>query len=123
MNDKTKINSVNGVKFLTFNKLGEIPFVKHGFSTKEGGVSEGIFKSMNLSFTRGDKAECVKENYRRFFDAVGFTLENMVMSDQIHEVDVLKTISNINFDILKSICDNEKVYNSLIKNEDVAEKN
>lgn len=90
MNNITKLNEVNGVKFLTYNRLDKIPFIKHAFSTKEGGVSEGIFQSMNLSFTRGDKVENVKENYRRFFNAVGFTLDNMVMSDQIHEVDVLK---------------------------------
>ena len=90
MNNKTKLNQVNGVKFLTFNRLSEISFIKHAFSTKEGGVSEGIFKSMNLSFTRGDDSEKVKENYKRFFEAVGLTLNNMVMSDQIHEVDVLK---------------------------------
>lgn len=90
MNNNTTLNKVNGVSFLTYKKLEDIPFIKHAFSTKEGGVSEGMFATMNLSFTRGDDTDKVKENYRRFFDAVGFTMKNMVMSDQIHEVDVLK---------------------------------
>lgn len=99
MNSITKLNEVDGVKFLTYKKLEEVTFVKHAFSTKEGGVSEGMFKSLNLSFTRGDNEEKVKENYKRFFKAVGLTLENMVMSDQIHEVDVLK-IDEDKFDSL-----------------------
>lgn len=90
MNNITKLNEVNGVKFLTYTRLEEIPFIKHAFSTKEGGVSEGVFSTLNLSFTRGDDEEKVKENYTRFFNSVGLTLNNMVMSDQIHEVDVLK---------------------------------
>ena len=70
--------------------MEELPYIKHAFSTKVGGVSKGIFATMNLSFTRGDDVEAVKENYRRFFEATGMNLDKMVMSDQIHEVDVLK---------------------------------
>ena len=90
MNNNTILNRNNGVEYLTYSRLENIPFIKHAFSTKEGGVSEGIFSTMNLSFTRGDDIDKVKENYRRFFDAVGFALNNMVMSDQIHETDIMK---------------------------------
>lgn len=90
MNNNTILNRNNGVAYLTYRRLDNIPFIKHAFSTKEGGVSEGIFSTMNLSFTRGDDIDKVKENYRRFFDAVGFALNNMVMSDQIHETDIMK---------------------------------
>ena len=90
MNNNTILNRNNGVEYLTYSRLENIPFIKHAFSTKEGGVSEGIFSTMNLSFTRGDDIDKVKENYRRFFDAVGLTLNNMVMSDQIHETDIMK---------------------------------
>ena len=90
MKNNTILNRNNGVDYLTYSRLENIPFIKHAFSTKEGGVSEGIFSTMNLSFTRGDDIDKVKENYRRFFDAVGFALNNMVMSDQIHETDIMK---------------------------------
>ena len=56
----------DGVVYYTFPAFDEIPFVRHGFSTRLGGVSEGIFASMNLSFTRGDEDERVRENFRRF---------------------------------------------------------
>lgn len=39
---------------------------------------------MNLSFTRGDEPERVRENYRRLGHAMGFDLEDMVFSWQTH---------------------------------------
>ena len=45
----------------------------HGFSTRLGGVSQGMYSSMNLSFTRGDEEQAVLENYRRMADALGFS--------------------------------------------------
>ena len=33
----------DGVVYYTFPAFDEIPFVRHGFSTRLGGVSEGIF--------------------------------------------------------------------------------
>lgn len=62
----------------------------HGFSTRFGGVSRGIYSSMNLSFTRGDEESCVKENYRRISDAMGFDMNSIVTSDQTHTNNVRK---------------------------------
>ena len=39
---------------------------------------------MNLSFTRGDEENAVKDNYRRLSAAVGFSLEDIVTSDHTH---------------------------------------
>ena len=52
----------DGVLFLTYPLLEQTKMVKHGFSTRGGGVSEGIFGTMNLSFTRGDNEAAVQEN-------------------------------------------------------------
>ena len=60
-----KINETKGVTYLTFPALETLPGILHGFSTRLGGVSEGIYSSMNLSFTRGDREEAVQENFRR----------------------------------------------------------
>ena len=62
--------------------------VVHGFSTRQGGVSRGIFSSMNLSFTRGDEEECVRENYARLGKAVGFDCGRLVLSDQTHTANI-----------------------------------
>lgn len=88
-NHSTIINEKNGVVYLTFPKLVKAG-VKHGFSTRMGGVSAGTLGTMNLSFTRGDRNENVQENFRRIADAIGFEADNLVFSAQIHETELRK---------------------------------
>lgn len=82
------IKENKGVTYLTYPALEELSGFVHAFSTRLGGVSEGIYSSMNLSFTRGDDENSVMENYRRLAEAVGFSVENIVTSDQTHTVNV-----------------------------------
>ena len=63
---KDGVASMADIPYYAFPKLEKISYVKHAFSTREGGVSEGIFRSMNFSFLRGDKPESVRENYHRY---------------------------------------------------------
>lgn len=77
-----------GVPFFVFPSIEKTGAVVHGFSTRLGGVSEGIFSSMNVSFTRGDREEAVRENYRRLGAAMGFSCENLVCTDQTHTVNL-----------------------------------
>ena len=78
----------NGVTWLSYPKLEQTGLVVQGFSTRLGGVSKGIYASMNLSFTRGDEESAVMENYRRISSAMGFPLESIVTSDQTHTVNL-----------------------------------
>ena len=70
--------------YLEFPLLAKTGVVHHGFSTRLGGVSEGDFDSLNLSFKRGDKEEAVRENFQRIGDAIGIRPEDMVFTDQTH---------------------------------------
>lgn len=81
---KVSVQQKNGVSFLTFPMFSEIPGIVHGFSTRLGGVSEGHLSSMNLSFTRGDQPERVRENFQRMGQAMGFDVNDMVFSYQTH---------------------------------------
>lgn len=78
------------VPLLKFHILEASGIVKHGFTTRAGGVSEGIFSSMNLSFTRGDKEEAVRENYKRLAKALDVSYEKFVFTDQTHTTNVRK---------------------------------
>lgn len=78
------------VPLLSYPLLTETGIVKHCFTTRMGGVSKGIFSSMNLSFTRGDEKEDVMENYKRLAEALGVSLENLVFTDQTHTTNVLQ---------------------------------
>lgn len=59
----------------------------HGFSTRLGGVSKGHFASLNLQKNgpEPDGWENVLENYRRFCEALGTDVRNVVRSKQVHE--------------------------------------
>lgn len=86
--DTTAISVRDGVPVIEFELFKNLPCIKHGFSTRLGGVSEGCFSSMNLSFTRGDDEAKVMENFRRFGGAVGMDFRRMVFSDQTHTINV-----------------------------------
>lgn len=62
--------------------------IVHLFSTREGGVSGGIFRSMNLGFDVGDERENVEENYRRLAAAAGITPDRIAATDQTHTTNV-----------------------------------
>ena len=78
----------NGVVYLTWPAIEKIEGIRHAFSTRIGGVSKEHLSSMNLSFSRGDDPANVRENYRRFCEAAGFEVENIVTSDQAHTTKV-----------------------------------
>ena len=84
-----KFETVDGVGLLTFPAFTATGLVRHGFSTRIGGVSDGIYSSMNLSFTVGDSRENVLENYRRFCGAVGIDCHNLVFGYQVHSANVM----------------------------------
>lgn len=85
----TRENEKNGVTWLTYN-IFEQYHIKCAVSTRLGGVSEGYLGTMNMSTTRGDKAEYVEKNHEIFAEAVGYDRKRLVMSDQIHETTVLR---------------------------------
>ncbi|MCF0135872.1 MAG: peptidoglycan editing factor PgeF [Lachnospiraceae bacterium] len=74
------------VCFPAFEKTG---LVRHLYSTRRGGVSQGYLGSMNLGFNRGDSMDNVLENYRRICFSSGIYPGDMVFSDQIHRDVVL----------------------------------
>lgn len=62
--------------------------VSHCFTTRLGGVSRGYLQSLNLGAHRGDIPENVAENYRILAQAMGFSLNRMVLANQVHEATV-----------------------------------
>lgn len=62
--------------------------VRHGFSTRRGGVSAPPWDTLDLGISRGDDSAAVAENYRRFCAAVGMEPDRCVLSRQVHEDNV-----------------------------------
>ena len=80
----------DGVPFLHLPSFTEQKWLNHAFSTRLGGVSTGIYSSMNLGFGRGDSDDNVLENYRRFCAAAGFDIHNLVSTAQTHKTEILR---------------------------------
>ena len=76
------------VPLLVFPELEKTGVVRHAFTTRAGGVSEGIFSTLNLSFSRGDEEAAVRENFRRVAEELGVTEDRFVFSDQTHTTNV-----------------------------------
>lgn len=83
-----EVKKNHGVTYLSYRRLEQEEKIVHGFSTRLGGVSQGYLGSMNLSFSRGDDPEAVRENYKRISEAIGFSAESIVASDQTHTTNV-----------------------------------
>ena len=86
--NELEIKETNGIVYLTFPALERTGLVKHGFSTRLGGVSEGKFATLNFTFTRGDNPEHVMENYRRMAAVLDVEVDRMVLSHQTHTTNV-----------------------------------
>ncbi|BBF42212.1 hypothetical protein lbkm_0894 [Lachnospiraceae bacterium KM106-2] len=71
--------------FVTFPALEKYDFIRHGFSTKLGGVSKNEFTSLNLSFYRGDEEASVATNYDRILKSMGLEETKVIFSDQVHD--------------------------------------
>ena len=81
---------VGDVLYLSYPLLEQTGFINHGFSTRIGGVSEGIYSSMNLSFSRGDDEASVRENFKRMAEAIGVEPDCLVFAAQTHTTNVRK---------------------------------
>ena len=81
---------VGEVLYLTYPLLESTGIIKHGFSTRVGGVSEGVCSTMNLSFSRGDDENAVRENFRRMANALDVEEDSFVFSQQTHTTNVRK---------------------------------
>lgn len=59
--------------------------IRHGFSTRTGGVSPAPWDSLNLGVGRGDDLANVQENFRRLCGVLGLSHQRAVLSKQVHE--------------------------------------
>ena len=82
---------------VTTRKFGQLEYltaegilVPHCFTTRRGGVSTGVFDSLNLSLSRGDESANVVENYRRIGAVLGFGPGDVVNARQIHSDTVVQ---------------------------------
>ncbi len=81
--------------FYRLHNFDPYPYLEHAIFTRNGGVSQAPFRSLNLSTSVGDSLQAVKQNVRHACQAVNATLNQTVSCHLIHGADVL-TINKAN---------------------------
>ena len=69
-----------------------LPAERHGFFTREGGVSQGPFASLNCSLSGADAREAVLENRARTARAVGCEPDRLLGLTQVHGIAVATVV-------------------------------
>ncbi len=69
--------------------LADLDGIQHRFFTRRGGVSSGLYSSLNCGYGSGDQPDNVRENRRRVAGQFGLDEPDLQTVHQIHSTDVL----------------------------------
>ncbi|WP_425417407.1 peptidoglycan editing factor PgeF [Oricola indica] len=86
MNDETR----DAVRPIRSERLSGIPNVRHGFFTREGGVSQGIYAGLNVGLGSDDDPSLIRENRERVARWLGRPGQPLSTPHQVHSPDVVK---------------------------------
>ena len=67
----------------------QLPGIAHGFSTRQGGYSSGIFSSLNCGLGSGDDIALVTQNRAKVAGDMGVAPSHLVSAYQVHSADVM----------------------------------
>ncbi|MCK4945840.1 MAG: peptidoglycan editing factor PgeF [Alphaproteobacteria bacterium] len=76
------------MKFLT-SDLEDISWVQHGFFTRLGGVSSGVYTSLNCGLKTADKLTNILANRSRVSEVMGILPEHLMIAKQVHGAQVV----------------------------------
>ena len=80
---------MTSIPFLTAPFLNSIPYLRHGFFGRKGGVSSGLFESLNTSRYKSDNEDNVTQNRALICQTMGFEADKLVVTRQVHGPDAL----------------------------------
>ena len=78
----------NNLELAQFKNLTCFPELFHCVTTRAGGVSPEPFSSLNLGNNTGDSEAHVQSNYELLSRALGFDLQTVVSSHQVHGTEI-----------------------------------
>lgn len=86
------------IPFEQSRALAALPGVRHGFFGRRGGVSTGVFASLNMSESSGDKLNLVASNRAQAVETIGFQRTALATLRQVHSNTVVVPASPPNGD-------------------------
>ncbi len=78
---------------ITDSGLASLRGVRHGFFTRLGGVSGGIYTSLNIGFGSDDDKSSVTENRRRTMEALGLPEKALTTTYQVHSATAVRAVT------------------------------
>ena len=81
-------------------KLIKFKNIRHGFFNREGGISKGIYKSLNCGLGSEDKIKNIRKNIKIVCKKIGCSNKNLILMDQIHS-NIVHNINRVNTKKLK----------------------
>lgn len=75
---------------ITLSALNEVNHIRHAFFTREGGVSQGIYASLNCGPGSSDAPEAVAENRARAMSMLDLPAQALITVHQSHTADVVE---------------------------------
>lgn len=100
---------------MTVPAFDETGLVKHCFTTRQGGKSQGVYNNLNTSLSKKDERENVVENLNRVCSAIGIDYRELVFSNQVHGAEI-KVVTEADKGKGISIASDIKMVDALITN-------
>lgn len=76
------------MRFLTTG-LDDIKYLRHGFFTRLGGASGGVFNGLNCAYSSGDDPQAIAMNRAKVAETLGVAAENLLTLKQVHSTRVV----------------------------------
>ena len=89
-----ELRESRGIRYLVFNHFVQSN-VMHGFTLREGGVSQAPYDTLNLGLHVGDQAHAVQENRRRLAQALGYSPDRVTVGQQVHKTEIVQVTSEL----------------------------
>lgn len=90
--DKMVRMAKNGVPYFQFNAFNAFPSVTHALFTRQGGVSQGPFSTLNVGGNGGDDPKAVSQNLKKVQAVTGG--KKLVSLNQVHGTEVVEVSSH-----------------------------
>jgi polyphenol oxidase len=87
--NRSSLKTRNVLPYFEIPELVELGWIRHGFLTRQGGVSLPPYDSLNMSDKNGDREDFVSKNKNRIATAFSFDSSHLVLLDQIQQDQIL----------------------------------
>lgn len=92
MNSSLIHRSSNGLSLFQFSLFQSLPGLTHGIFSRHGGNSQGVFSSLNLSFSVGDDPQKVIRNREQLFKTL--EIKQLHSLNQVHGKETVEILDN-----------------------------